>query len=344
MARFDWLRFLKQHRIEFVTDGPNFARGNVANIKCPWCGENDPSQHMGIGPKGWGCLRNAGHRGKSPAWLVQRLLGCSLEEAKRVTGSAADLAPTLDEFAASANALRRLSGVEVQTRAKKLALLPEFKPLLSGSVFAKPFLDYLRARGYRDAQIKWLAENYKLHYATKGRFAYRIIIPIYDRFGQLLSWTGRTIVPEQQPRYKTLRMEPDERDPHGPVALLASNHTLLGLPVLWGASNPRVLILVEGPFDALKLTAFGHSLGLYGASLFGLNVYTEQVAIVEELSRRFDRTYLLIDEDAVFQRLRLLNKLATVNVHPLKMPANSDDPGAMRGEQVVELALTLVAA
>lgn len=343
MARFDWPRFLRQHRIEYVTDGPNYARKNYCNIRCPWCGENDTSQHMGIGPRGWGCLRNASHRGKSNAWLVQRLLGCSPDEAKRITGTAADLAPTTDEFAASFAALKASAGVQEKLpRAQFLIFPKEFKPLLNGSVFATPFLEYLRNRGYRDAQIKWLAENYKLHYATTGLYAYRLIIPIYDRFGGLQSWTARTIRPDTQPRYRTLRMEPTEDDPWGPVAKVPANSTILGLPVLWAADNPRALVLVEGSFDALKTTAFGHTMGVYGAALFGLNIYSSQVAEVLELGRRFEKIYLLVDEDADLQRLRLLSSLSIVNCQALRMPSGSDDPGAMAGAEVVELALSLI--
>ncbi len=338
--RFDWPRFLRQHRIEHVTSGPNNARGNI-NIRCPWCGEADPSEHLGINLKFgyWGCLRNSAHRGKSPARLVQKLLNCSEAEARRLVGGSEAAAPSTDDFAASFAALKKQVGVEVLPEPKPLRFPKEFKPLLNGSALAQPFISYLEQRGYRKAQIEWLAKEYKLQYATQGLYAYRIIIPIYDHYGELLSWTARTIRPDEQPRYRTLQMKSDDG---GPVAKLAANNTLLGLPVLWGASNPRVLVLVEGPFDALKVTAFGHTLGIYAASLFGLNVYPAQVAEVQELLSRFESCYLLIDEDAELQRLRLLQALGPVGCKALKMPVDMDDPGAMSGAEVVKLALELI--
>lgn len=341
MARFDWPRFLRQHRIEYVTSGPNTSR-NSLSTRCPWCGENDPSQHLGISLKnlGWGCLRNAAHRGKSNARLVQQLLRCSPAEAKRLVGGSEALAPSLSDFEASALALRGLTENNVSTAVPgPLKLLPEFKPLLNGSPFSQPFLAYLKNRGYRDQQIGWLAKHYQLLYAIKGLYAQRIILPIYDRYGDLLSWTARTIKPDTQPRYRTLTVRGDDGSP---VAKLAANNTLLGLPLLYSAENPRVLVLVEGPFDALKLTAFGYPFGVYAAALFGLNVYQAQVAEIQELAQRFDKVCLLVDEDAEFQRLRLLSALAGVNCQALKMPKGSDDPGALTGEQATQFALEIL--
>ena len=342
MTRFDWPRFLRQHRIDYVTSGPNNARGNL-NLKCPWCGEADPSEHLGVNIKFgyWGCLRNSAHRGKSPVRLVQKLINCSEAEARRLVGGDA-VAPSRDDFAASFAALQKQSGVAPILEQRPLQFPKEFKPLLNGSPLAQPFISYLEERGYRTKQIEWLADEYKLHYAIKGPFAYRIIIPIHDRYGELLSWTARTIRQDESTRYKTLRVTPDERDLDAPIACLAANNTILGLPVLWSADNPKALLLVEGPFDALKVTAFGQTLGVYAASLFGLNVYPAQVAEVQELASRFEACYLLIDEDAELQRLRLLQALGPVGVKALKIPPNSDDPGAMSGAQVVDLALSLL--
>src|SRR5262249_9671231 len=146
-------------------------------------------------------------------------------EARRVVGVAADLAPTRDEFALSVAALRRLGGaVENTNPLGELRLPVEFRPLLNGSPLSGPFLEYLRQRDFRDAQIQWLAENYDLRYATQGRFAYRIVLPVRDRYGSLLTWTGRAVSPGAEPRYLTLTV-----DAKGdlPVARKPINDTIL---------------------------------------------------------------------------------------------------------------------
>lgn len=317
---------------------------NGLNIKCPLCGASDPSEHMRLSSAQgwWACLRNRSHRGNEPTRLVRTLLRCGEDEARRIVQGEAALAPTGDDLGASFAALKLRLGASTEVPQGDLRLPREFKPLLDGSCFAEPFLDYLTERGFRSAQIRWLAENYNLHYAVRGPFSYRLIIPIYDRYGGLVSWSGRTILADAQPRYKTLSVHPNPRDPEAPVAKLPANATVLGLPVLHQASNLRVLVGVEGQFDALKLTAFGHTMGVYGACLFGLNVYPSQVAELLELSRNFDGFCMLLDEDAELHRLRLQSQVHPLPCRLLRMPPGSDDPGAMSGEQVVQFCLSLI--
>lgn len=344
VAKFDWIGFFKRHNINYVTGGPNFSRKMRANIRCPFCGDADPSEHLGVSAAGWwGCLRNAAHRGKSPHFLIQKLLGCSSEEARRIVGVKEESAPTRDDLAESFAALKRaVGGVPTKSRPKKLEFPSEFKPLLNGSPFAEPFLEYLEERGFRGPQITWLAKNYDLHYARRGRYAYRLVVPVYDRYGRLLTWTARSIRQDATLRYDTLRSSGDPSDGRGPVALAPDKETVLGLPVLYAAQNPKVLVLVEGPFDALKITAFGRGLGVYAAALFGLNVSESQVAEILELSQRFERTYLLLDKGAELHKLRLASELPLATLGILSLGDTAEDPGAMSGGAVTTLALRLV--
>lgn len=338
---FNWKRFLNQHRIQFVTSGPNVGRNNI-NIRCPFCGQADPSEHMGLNPAGWwGCLRNRAHRGRTPEYLIRRLLNCSEDEAGRIVKGEGGVAPTGSDLSASFAKLKQKVGAKEEAYDRPLVLMREFKPLLSGSVFARPFVEYLRQRGYRDNQIEWLAKNYDLRYATEGPYAGRIIIPIYDRYGNLLSWSGRTIRKDAIPRYKTLSVTPDLRDPNAPVAKIPANATILGLPVLWRAENLRYLILMEGQFDAFKVSAYGHTFGVYGTCLFGLNVYPTQLSELLELSARYDELCALLDEDAELHRLRIKSGVKPLSCRMLKMPPGSDDPGSMSPQQVVEFCMRL---
>ena len=74
----DVLTFLDHNRIPYRTNGPNCAKGHVV-IKCPFCGDEDPSEHLGIqlSTGYWGCWRNSSHRGRRPHRLIMRLLGCN---------------------------------------------------------------------------------------------------------------------------------------------------------------------------------------------------------------------------------------------------------------------------
>src|SRR5690554_4770393 len=82
----DWVAFLTQYNVDFITEGPNLAHGNVG-VRCPFCGD-DPSYHMGISldGHGWNCWRNGQHRGRSPIRLIQALTGVSREKALAIAG------------------------------------------------------------------------------------------------------------------------------------------------------------------------------------------------------------------------------------------------------------------
>ncbi len=323
---------MRQHNISYVTTGPNASRGHV-NIRCPWCGADDPSQHLGVSLKGYGysCWRNERHCGRSEAVLIQALLHCSLSEAEMLSGGQREL-PADNDFGGE---LRRKLNVEderLSTRKHKLELPCGFKSLLSKSIFAKQFRDYLvRERHYRDNQLAWLAEVYSLHYAIRGRFAYRIIIPFYDRVGQVVSWTGRSIVPDDPMRYLTLKHSESVCPPA---------ETLLGLPMLWSCNNPRVLLVCEGPFDAMWMTLFGHSLGVYATCLFGLRMSEHQRILLEELRGRFPDTRLLLDSEARFQAFRMANSGTAMGV--VRLPEEVKDPAELPPAATLDLCASLL--
>ena len=326
----DWFAFLKQHNIPFTTTGPNASRGRV-NVRCPFCGESDPSEHMGISlsGRGWSCWRNAGHRGRDAVRLVSALLRCTPDEAARLVGGEAAL-PEDHDLAADLRA--RVGDEFVPPTPRKVLTLPgECKSLDRNSVFTVPFKDYLAARGYRATQMDWLIKTYDLHYCIKGRWAYRIIIPIYDRWTRLQTWTARTILPDVDVRYKTLRKE---------EAVTPPTEMLLGLPLLWSAANPAVLLVCEGPFDAMWVTAFGRTFGVYATCLFGLSMSGEQAELLLGLQERFARTALLLDNAARFQAFRLAH--SGLNLGVASLPENVKDPAELSADGVMDLCTRLL--
>src|SRR5271157_5295521 len=89
---FDWVSFLETNQIPYVTSGPSVTKSHVA-CHCPWCGVDDPSEHLSISLIGQGfrCWRQPLHSGKNPAKLIQALLGCSWEQANNLAGNAKTL-------------------------------------------------------------------------------------------------------------------------------------------------------------------------------------------------------------------------------------------------------------
>jgi hypothetical protein len=331
---FNWPSFLGHHGIHYVTRGPNTGRGRIS-VKCPWCGESDPSEHLGISLQGthWGCLRNSRHRGTSRSYLIAALLRCSHEEAQRLAGEESASPPPTDEDFAAIIAVN-LGLEDYHTPPKPLTYPSEFKPLVRKGL-GLPFWEYIADRGFSDSQVRWLAEQYNLHYATKGEFRYRLIIPIFSERGKLLSWTGRSIANDNI-RYKTLSLTP-QPGYTGPLALDTSFNLLLGLPLLWRVQNASVLVICEGPFDALKISALGYERGVYGTCLFGLNVSEPQAWLLEDLKARFDKIVLLIDPDAELMQLRLLDQLSRLRVSVGRLPPGIKDPGDLSAGEASNL-------
>lgn len=326
--RFDWQRFCIAHNVPFVTSGPNTARGHIS-IKCPYCGESDHSQHMGLSldrnDAAWGCFRNSKHRGRNPRRLIQRLLNVSFEEAVQI---AKEQATTSDEGELD-RAMDRLRADPRREAAPafKEALFPrDFKPLIPGRGYTAKFLSYLedphpKGRGFGEHSGP-VCERYGVHYALSGDMAWRLIFPIHDSDGRLLGWTGRDIRPNAWLRYKTTEALPNR--------VLYNAH-------LAARSEGDTLVIVEGPVDAVKVDYFGAALGCTAVATLGTALPRERKAALASAARRFDRVALLFDEGTLSEVLSLAPELSEASGREVELwrPGHKD-PGAMSQAQIVE--------
>ncbi len=135
--------------------------------------------------------------------------------------------------------------------------------------------DYLLDRHIQPFHIK----EYGLQYGGNvGEWAFRIIIPVVSG-GQVVSATGRTICKTVEPRYYNL---PIER------SVVDIKHTFLGMDKCLKRDH---VVLVEGPFDAIK--------GGPGViSGFGSSLKRQQLLMLT----RFKKVTLLFDSDATGRR------------------------------------------
>lgn len=342
----DWIKFLQANRIPYLTSGPRTTKGWV-EIRCPFCGSADPSAHMGIKLKGrrWNCWRNPVHTGSDPAKLIQQLLGCSYSEARAFVS----VEPTvgLQDHEITTQLWKHL-GVEDERPRGALSLEDEgLKPLASAhGVLVEPVLNYLRGRGYVGSSLRWLIESYELHYALEGRYAHRVVFPIRDRYGKLLTWVGRSIRKRESLRYLAQPVSP--REGFKQVALTPTKKTLLGLPLLWRVLDPRVLVICEGPFDAVRISSVGQSLGVYATCLFGLTLSVEQLTLLAALRQRFPVMVVLLDASTGFQPFRLANAGLDCVTRSLQDAVRRDDgsspgdPGEMEPIEVLSLCTSLL--
>lgn len=333
---FDWIDFLNSYGVEYIEVGPNVSRGNV-NVRCPLC-QDDPSFHLGISlnGQGWGCWRDSAHRGKSSKRLVQLLIGCTPDRAARIVGSSLSLPNDLNGSVAAL-----LAPQEVEEKPRPSMKLPKeflaFKDVPSSRLFRA----YLNKRGYTDKQINRFTKKYGMCYCTKGVFRGRIIFPIIHE-GELVNWTGRTIYPNEELRYKTLTTKADRASVQGldPAKGNISKY-LLWYDDIYGGQHDGTLVIVEGPFDALKIRVLGNKLGVTATCFFTSMPSSTQVGLMHKLFPKFKNRCLLLDQGTQSKALRLEKtfgeSFSGLGIDVKYLPEGVDDPGDLTKKDFISL-------
>ncbi len=289
----DWERLLVENNIEYVTSGPNTKRGELS-VKCPWCGDADPSQHLGISlsREAWGCHRDATHRGKSPVRLIQALLGCSASQARLMLAQGEQSDPDSLEAA-----LMVLNSTYAGPKPDEGVPMPvqwpaEFRPITRGDRFGK----YLKFRGYDMPEHTAQINNLKC--ATTGKYKDRIIFSLYLN-NELIGWTGRAITdPVNAPRY-----------------LASSANVKMTLCGYEHAKGGDVLFVVEGPFDALRINQiFWMPLTVHAVALMGTAATVPQLGLLRGLSRKYQKVLVLLDKGADGPAMHLADSIGAKNV------------------------------
>lgn len=339
MPAFDWKGFLDNYNIEYSTHGHNIGR-NWLGLACPFCGD-DPSQHLGVNiiHGGWHCWRRHHPGGRRPHNLVMALIGCSYDTAEAIVERGILPDSNYGDLTGRINVdlLFNNKVVEIENRPKSLELMPEFRSIVKSplaDLFATP---YIQDRGYSFKETIKLAKRYNLHFAMNGFFSYRVIFPI-TYYNDLVTWTGRTVVKNQKPRYSTLSKDVEQSKKLDiPVALESIKNCLFDFDYLCSVKG-GTLVLTEGPFDACRISFFGEEYGIYGTGSFSVKLTTSQIALLDMLSRRFDRFYILADEGAVVDSFMYFPKW--LKFKPLELPRGVNDPAELNEEIFTSLFLT----
>lgn len=323
LQRFSWAVFLDERGVDYRPTGSGWLE-----IHCPLCGESDRGRHMGVNSDvdspGWNCWRDADHRGRNPARLVAALVGCSERMAQEII--ALQVPPEENQLAEQAP----------EEADRTLEMPSEFKPI-SRIGYGRQFVEYLiRKRGFGWHYLEWqgAVEKYDLRYCLVGEFAWRLIVPIYHE-GRLVSWTGRAIRPDTEPRYKTLSDKPGK----SPRALVSVKRLLYRQDEL--KAGGHILAICEGPFDAIKAGFYGAELGVQATCLFGKDPVPEQLTALASVIDGFDTVVVLLDADAMATSWKLVETLRELrpraSIHVWDLPVGVKDPGELTKKQVQEL-------
>lgn len=306
---------LRERGVSYIESGPNVRKGHI-NIQCPWCGDADPSQHLGIDPStgSFSCWRNIEHRGFRPHTLLMKLTGCSHDAAEALLIDVSDLPTVMDRLLASPK-----QHCIVPTNAEVAD--PKLHPLTTENAHQR-FWSYLEQRGFPHEHIQPLSNLYGLKCAIAGRFNNRIVFPIIID-GYIVGYVGRCV-------------------DRGHLRYLSHPGTIVKQNILWFdllSAGGRRLYICEGPFDALKIDYVSRVNGIpdRATCIFGVNPTQAQLNLIRDLSIGFESVSILFDSDAIQQAMHVQQMISDIHATITLMPSEKKDPGSLSWGQIISM-------
>lgn len=313
---FNWFDFVNDYGIHYKEHGANVSRDNL-NVKCPFCGNSDPSEHMGLSlsSTNWGCWRDPDHRGKKPARLVVALLGCSYAEAAKIVGEQSERIPgSIDDLSIK---IESLFETKKKPQVEDLELEKCFTPLRLAK--SQAWKNYLLRRGFEKPLA--FSTLYDVRVCRTGKFSGRIVLPILKN-EKLQGWTARSL--------KRVRLRYLTHPPGETIKTNLYNYDR-------AQTNCKVLVLCEGPFDALKVDYYGRKVGVRAVAAMNASLTPSQVSALTSLCSGRTKLVIAFDSGAMAQTLNVQNVTAHLNPEALyELPDNVKDPGDMTKRQVIE--------
>lgn len=314
----NWLKIFREYGVDYIDAGSHVKKGNV-NVHCPFC-SGDQKYFMGLdlASGAWGCWWSKDHRGRSPVKLLMRLLRVSFEKAREIAGLG-DSYVDPDGFADVANRLmgRVRDLPETQEKPQSCDFYREFREVEALGASTR-FYRYLEDRGFDD--VDGLAQAFQLKCAISGDFRNRIIIPFVVG-GMVVSWTGRDIG-DSTLRYRDLEQA---KSILNPKEVLFNNDA--------ADAGGKVLIVLEGQFDVMKMDFYGEPFGVRAVGLSTKSISESQLFYLAGYAMNFKRVIVMLDSAKaldVVESMSMASDLSIIRgVEFSKVPYGYKDCGEM---------------
>ena len=268
-------------------------KGSELLFRCPSCGHHKRKFSVNLDKnvfKCWIC----DYRGRNIRRIIRRFgTYTQLQKWDQVTNRT-DLERFADLF---------MEPESVQEQ-QKLELPEEFVSLCSSSIPATGTyaMRYLQNRGVSQADIlKW-----KIGYCFSGEYRNRIIIPSFDKDGDVSYFIARSYSGDSY-KYKNPRASKDI--------------TFNELYIDWN----KDLVMVEGVFDALVA---GNAVPILGSTL------RKGSKLLREIVRNDTPIYIALDPDAADKERKIIKTLLEYDIEMYKIDISGyEDVGSMTKQQ-----------
>lgn len=190
-----------------------------------------------------------------------------------------------------------------------LMLPTDFKLLASvrGDPYADRLIEYLKSRGIGIREM-W---RWKLGYSRNEKWVDRVIVPSFDRNGDLNYFTGRIVTDQQFRKYENCDIKRTE------IVFDEMN-------VDW----KKELVLVEGPFDLIKCRM--NATCILGSSI------SEEALLHDKLLFNNTPVILMLDNDMQDKMLYLAKRFISYGIAVKCVFLGDKDPGQMTPSAVEE--------
>lgn len=219
---FDFLRFVQDHRVPYLTEGHHHCHEGWVQTHCPLCSSGGTGFHLGFSLE----------RGNLNCWrcgpvkiidFIRSITRTSVERAKGLRM----------EYEGKGG------GGELKLP-RKLLHSPFTKPPIGLGPLNTRHLKYLHGRGL--THLKRLVEIWELQGTCQFslEWNWRVVAPVRKADGSLVAYVGRSILSGVTPKYRVTEEKDCGLDPRG---LLYGIHKVPGEAVL----------IVEGPGDVWNM-------------------------------------------------------------------------------------------
>lgn len=290
-------------------------KGDEFPATCPWCNAHGKFS-VNLDKNVFRCYRASCESNNMPRWvgfLIAHVENISVDQARAKIGDQAIVVEREPAHRQVKHADRPTIEIEVPS---ETILCYEPGRTVKGEPKEWRVIQYLRDR-VSDAALA----KYGVGWTPSGKYYNRVILPV--RCAGINAWTGRDATDE----YKTNPKRPKYTNPPGDWAALA----FFG----WDQANTSGadLVIVEGPFDVMKLSDHGvNAIGLLGMEQHDLR----KMSLLFDLPRGTNITVLLDPEVKRHQVDAVIDKIPRRhNVYMGQLPLGVD-PGTTTREQAWE--------